>query len=668
MSYTFAQENDNPHTLDSLLIQSNTIDSILDKSSWSKNNIGIGDYYYFNNDFDLAGEFYKYTIDFCNRHNLTQLSNKAQAYNARFLYLDSEYDNAIIEFNRILSQLTEKELETKGIVLDFLGRCLVYIGDFSTAYEKQIEALKIYKFLKDDLLLANIYYGIGNNYFYQGQHDLSLENFQNAYELYKKLDDEISISQIYGAFGSIYYEQKNYEEALRYNILYYESAKELKDEIVMGWALLNVGSSYEMLNQFDKATSTLSEGLELAKINEDISLEGYILEALAGIFFKEKKYGKALDYIDKSYKIAQGNNDKSNMLDLYKSYADLYSAKFDYENYEIYIDKYINLKDSLFNEESVDRISQISEQFKLEQIQQQNEINLLKKDKQMQRVLVISSLIILLLLSYLAYARIRSQREKNALLVKKNNEIINQYKILEDSNRDLQNYAKIISHDLKEPLRNISGFSTLLKRKINKSDIGNDEDVIEFTDFIINNTNQMNTLLSSLLHYSEITIREVNIEPINVKEEITSILENQNSDFIQHLDINIKTIQFDANQFRELIVQILDNAIKFKNEDKKLQLSIIGNDFSNYSEITINDNGIGIDKAYYESVFVVFKRLNDRATFEGAGVGLAICKKIIEMRGGSISITSEVNNGTTVHIKIPKELPNRLLNSIQDIS
>ena len=329
-----SQENINQSKLDSLINRLDLIDSVNNKIDWGIYCLEIGNTYYNNGNYDDGRTYYELLNDFSNRHQLTELNNKSRIYYSRILYIDSQYDQAINNFNEIIPILSLNDLKLKALALNFLGKCLVYTGNYSKAYEKQIEALKIYKNLKDEDSIAGIYYEIGNNYFYQGQLELSLQNFQKAYTIYKELNDKRELSQVYGAFGSVYSEMNELELSLKYNILYYESAKEIEDVEVMGWALLNVGSIYELLEQFEKAKSSLKEGLELAKMFEDISLEGYILETLSNVAFKQKDYDSALNYLEPSFRITQNTNDRSNTLEMYKSFANIYSAKADYDNYE----------------------------------------------------------------------------------------------------------------------------------------------------------------------------------------------------------------------------------------------------------------------------------------------------------------------------------------------
>ena len=173
-----SQENINQSKLDSLINRLDLIDSVNNKIDWGIYCLEIGNTYYNNGNYDDGRTYYELLNDFSNRHQLTELNNKSRIYYSRILYIDSQYDQAINNFNEIIPILSLNDLKLKALALNFLGKCLVYTGNYSKAYEKQIEALKIYKNLKDEDSIAGIYYEIGNNYFYQGQLELSLQNFK----------------------------------------------------------------------------------------------------------------------------------------------------------------------------------------------------------------------------------------------------------------------------------------------------------------------------------------------------------------------------------------------------------------------------------------------------------------------------------------------------------
>lgn len=224
---------------------------------------------------------------------------------------------------------------------------------------------------------------------------------------------------------------------------------------------------------------------------------------------------------------------------------------------------------------------------------------------------------------------------------------------LERSNADLEQFAYVASHDLKEPLRTVGSYSQLLTRRFG-AQVG--ADAAEFVGYITDGVQRMNELLDDLLDYARIGAKELILTRVDMGEIVkqacanvaAAIEENQ-----AQIDwTGLPNVYGDQGQLVRVMQNLISNAIKFRREPTPLvridaQATQAGWTFS------IADNGIGIEQEYFDYIFVAFKRLHTHDSYPGSGVGLAICKKIIERHGGSMWLESEVGSGTTFYFSLP---------------
>lgn len=225
---------------------------------------------------------------------------------------------------------------------------------------------------------------------------------------------------------------------------------------------------------------------------------------------------------------------------------------------------------------------------------------------------------------------------------------------LRTSNDELKQFAYIVSHDLKEPLRTINSFSQLLSRKLRNN---TDDDISSYLEFITNGAKRMHSLLTDLMSYSTIGKTDKDVENVDlnivmntVNQNLkTSIEENQ----AQIIVDNLPQIQANTSQMIHLFQNLVSNAIKFRKKDESPVVRIAAKKSMRFYEITVQDNGIGIDKAYQSKIFEIFKRLNNKDEYEGTGIGLSLCQKIVAHLGGKIQVDSTLGTGSTFTIFIP---------------
>jgi signal transduction histidine kinase len=221
------------------------------------------------------------------------------------------------------------------------------------------------------------------------------------------------------------------------------------------------------------------------------------------------------------------------------------------------------------------------------------------------------------------------------------------------SNAELKDFAYIASHDLKKPLQSIESFANLLARRYK----GNlDAKADEFISYIVEGVQRLQILIKDLLEYSQIETKAKNIKPTDcsfIVEEAMNNLKTAMDESNAVVTYNkLPTIMSDPQQIISLFQNLIDNAIKFRS-NKAPRVRISADRKGNEWIFSIRDNGIGIDPENFDKIFVMFQRLHGSADFPGTGIGLSICKKIIERHGGRIWVESEPGKGATFFFVIP---------------
>ena len=236
---------------------------------------------------------------------------------------------------------------------------------------------------------------------------------------------------------------------------------------------------------------------------------------------------------------------------------------------------------------------------------------------------------------------------------------------LAESNRDLQDFAYIASHDLQEPLRKISAFGDRLATKYADS---LDDRGLDYLARIRSASGRMQTLIDDVLSFSRVATHGEAIEMADTGEVIAGVIEDLEiaiNESAATIDIGeMPTVPIDASQVRQLFQNLIGNSLKFRKPDvepvveirsKQRTLDLPGRGELDGWEITVRDNGIGFEDKYVDRIFTVFQRLHNRTEYEGSGVGLAVCRRIVERHGGQLTAEGVHGEGATFTIWLPAE-------------
>ena len=226
---------------------------------------------------------------------------------------------------------------------------------------------------------------------------------------------------------------------------------------------------------------------------------------------------------------------------------------------------------------------------------------------------------------------------------------------LKRSNNELQQFAYITSHDLQEPLRAISSYAGLLKRRYEGQ---LDQDADDFIEFMIDGSRRMKEMIQALLEYSRVGTKGGDFKVFNVEKSLEIALNNlrvsidENNAVINHDPL--PDIFADLNQITRVFQNLIGNAIKFRKEDEPPEIYISAQKSEDEWVFSVSDNSIGMEQEYTDKIFEIFRRLHPIGEYKGAGIGLAIVKRIIDRHGGHIWVESELGKGSTFYFSLPK--------------
>jgi PAS domain S-box-containing protein len=248
----------------------------------------------------------------------------------------------------------------------------------------------------------------------------------------------------------------------------------------------------------------------------------------------------------------------------------------------------------------------------------------------------------------------RAYRELEQRVEARTLELREQAEELARSNAELEQFAYVASHDLQEPLRSVSGFAQLLERRY-KDRLG--EEGLTFVNYIVSGTDRMRVLITDLLAYSRAGAREKPLAPVDTEEvleqALTSLTARIGECRAEIIREPLPMVRGDATDLEHLFQNLIGNALKF-NRSVPPRVEIRAEDVGEDWLFSVRDNGIGIDPAFLPRLFTIFQRGHRRDEYAGTGIGLAICKKVVESHQGRIWVESTPGEGTTFFFTLPK--------------
>ena len=549
---------------------------------------------------------------------------------------------------------TNNELEMIEFGYDGLGTLYYIAGDYDKAADYYLQSLACSEKRNKPINMIITLKNLTEIYTAAKHNDMALQSVEKAYQLAVKQNDKDASTKVMICYANTLCEIGRYEEAISKIT---ESLKTVGNDTSLIAtkvnAYLSLGDIYYRQNNFDKASECYNYCLK-----EKNNLSGFNLAKLyidlGDIFLTKKDVKNAELQYNQGLVMAQEYELLPLVQKAHQGLYGLFKDKNETQKALHHLELANQLRDSLNSEEKTKRIAEL--QFRYDLDKSEKEIQELKfRENKLTLVggLSITSVMILLLIFVIW---MRGQNNKS--LVNKNKEIEQQNKRLAESNEILRQFAYASAHDLKEPLRNIGSFVTLIQRRFGK-DLP--AECNEYMGYVTTGVTKMNNLLVDLLAYSTLIMNKehekesTSLDDVvkDIKQNLQSTIQTKNATIVcfDHVPL----VSMSKLHTTQLLQNLISNGIKFVNEKSPL-IKIESKETANNNVlITVEDNGIGIKKEYSEKVFHLFQRLHKNdVRYEGTGVGLAICKNIVEKYNGHIWFESIENQGTKFFIELPK--------------
>jgi len=525
-------------------------------------------------------------------------------------------------------------------LLTYKGGILIQKGLFPHALSIFEEALDIASRVRDNISISRIHNNLGLIYKSQEKYTKALEMFSKSL----KFGESKQNPYIYSNIGSILYIREDWDKALQYftNALYL--AEKHNDVQILCVCCINIGDFHKQKGNYSKAINYLERGLAIAKEHDEFILhKGMFLQIIGSTFGLMNAYDDAIEYIDKANNIFRKHGFFLNLSQALIEIAELYYNQKDFIKSKKCLDESITICNKYdYTQEIINALKlqikcatvqgDLEETNKLLQslVECQHHHFTKEKDLKVKEVLT-------------------SMENEVDVLIKKNQEIEQKNNLLEASNKELKQYAYIIAHDLKEPLRNINSFTNLLG-KYSQENLS--EDSKEFMSIIEQNAEMMSKKLDDLLGYVAIKLDPTLLQLVDVENLVYKVLnvlqrELQDHKIMLELGKMINLFVIPA-QLRMLFYHLIKNAIQYLDPEKdfhSINISSVQN--GDLIEYCVEDNGIGINSAYHKKIFMIFKQI-ERYGNGGTGIGLAVCEKIVRLYNGQIRVESKLGAGTKV--------------------
>jgi signal transduction histidine kinase len=543
----------------------------------------------------------------------------------------------------------EKNLKLQDFAYYGLGTLYEASGEYEKAVGSYIKSLKLADQRNSVSDAINTMQNLAITYTKLGNNELALETIEKAYKQIGSIKDSTLIASIIFDYGKVLNINKRHDEALEKFFKSLEMFKALTFRPLIARSLFYIADTYTQKKEYTKAKSYFLE----CKIYEKYISKRSMTELnikLGALYLGDNQVEKAKSSFLVGFETANQCDYRELKRESSTYLSKVYERIGDYQEAYKYSGIATALKDSIYDESHSKGIAELKLKYDSEKTE--NEIQGLKYRQT--RLWFLFGGIMALAVIIVAFYIIRLSNKNNKALQLKNKQIEEQNKVLKEQNESLEQFAYAAAHDLKEPLRNIGSFANLLQRRYSHQ---LDENAQEYMGFIVNGAKRMNDLLVGLLNLSSLTTERANGEEVVLGDVVKVVTSNlkmaiEEKEAIINYVGHSMTIPMNQLHMIQLIQNLVGNAIKFVEERPKVIISASETD-SSY-QISVKDNGIGMDKAYENKVFRLFQRLDKTKNYEGNGVGLSICKNIVEKYGGKIWFESELNKGTQFFINIPK--------------
>ncbi len=641
--------------------------------------------YDYNKDRALAAGYYLQAAQ--KYDSLHQVRTLSDIYYSLGMIYDTGGDNykALDYYQKSLAITDSLDLpQESAATLNTIGTLFYDWGNFKEALSYYKKSLKIMRQGNNLEGIAQTLNNIGILYYDWGNLDEALKFYKESLQIEEQRGNEAGMSSSYNNIGIIYADQKKYDQALDYYNRSLEIERKHNDKSGIATSLNNLGELYSETGQPLRAIGMLEQSLTLEKEIGDALGIAIAFNTLSALHLKNGNINKSLRYNDSSLAIANRLSNPETIMDAYKNYTDAYEV-MDKPGLALHYQKrYAALKDSLFSENMHKEIARLQASYELDK--KQKEIELLNSrnrlhqlDLENKRIIVrrqrvimyitIVGFVAVLIVSIILFRLMFQKRKAYALLNEQNREILrNRNELIrardkaEESDRLKSIFLANMSHELRTPLNGILGFTEILRSEVK------DPAHREMADVINTSGNRLLETLNSIIDLSIIESNKMELNAVQISlddlinERVTLYkIAASKKNLYLNTDIPEKGIVFlsDAKILRNLLNNLIDNAIKYtRTGGIDVGAAIDYATDPPAMEFRVSDTGIGIPQEQVKFIFEKFRQVSEghNREYEGAGLGLTICKKYLELLNGSLQVESRPGEGSTFIARFPVAL------------
>ena len=636
-------------------------------------NLKIGDLH-FTKYKDSSLYYYNQALELANKikfePQIAELSYKLGVF-----YEDARnYDKAIknyLEAAIIFEKLNDIKKVAK--IYNYVGFCYLQLYAQDKAIEYYLKSLALNKKSKNKEGEAINYLGIGGLFYTEENYKLAGKYFNDALEIFIKIDSKDGIATSYTNLGNAISDGGKNKEGLEYYKKSIAIHEVLDDQYGIAINYNNIGDCYLKLKEFEKSSNYFSKSLSIAERLQEKMLISVILLNISDVKIQSKKFSDGILYAKKSLKITKEIGTLIYQAENLKLLSNAYESLGNISNAYYYNKQYIKTKDSLISIDKTNKVNLFQALHELEsthsaidKLSIKNELTQSKYEtgRKFNYFLIVSMVlfgffVIILILQQTAKKKAYNLLEyRNHQINKMNEEIQTQRDDLRQLNKTKDKLFSIIAHDLKNPFNSIIGFTELM---IENSSEYSEEKRLKFLKIIKGSTSKAFSLLDNLLIWANSQSGNLDFNPqkINLKQivsDVISLLEIQaiNKDIkILNSVSNNLFVEADKNMLDTILRNLISNAIKFTEIRGEIQISSSTN--SNFVEIKVKDNGIGISQGDIDNLFrIEVKHSNiGTANEQGSGLGLILCKDFVEKNNGNLWVESTINEGSEFKFTLP---------------
>ncbi|MCP3933208.1 MAG: hypothetical protein GY705_29410 [Bacteroidetes bacterium] len=553
------------------------------------------------------------------------------------------------------------------------GKIFMVLDEYEKSQDAFFKQLTIYEALDNYLGIAKVNFELGSLFFLQNDFKQAQVFYKSALERFTKLGDLQGRVETLNALGKTYGAQQDYVKNLEYCIEALNLANTLNDKPLLVNINTNIGHAYAHQNRHIDALKNYLFALHIGKEMENSRIIAGTAKEIGDIYHQQCDEPNAYKYYDTSIEAAIESKSKILEKNIYQSLFEFHDHYCRDSLAFYYLKKLTVIKDNLYSEERSRQL--INNQIRYQSTRKDEENKLLRakelenritiQNQRFQNYALLFVIVLVLGVTFIlynafqqkkAYNKILEQEVKNRTgeLEKSNMKLSTSNQQLEQSNNELERFAYIASHDLKSPLRNIISFLNLIERKLKNF---KDEDIKEYLRFATDNAKQMHVLIQDVLEFSRISNEDTSLEPVDMNETLFLVLQNlQELMKVKKAEVQVSelpVVRANSVHLLQLLQNLIGNGLKY-NQNETPKVDIHHKEGEKFHVFSLKDNGIGISPEYHSKIFEMFKRLHNKETYSGTGIGLSVCKKVVDKLGGDIWLESEPGKGTTFFFSIPK--------------